>query len=137
MRGFLQFLREAMAQNMFRDLATPPPMPLLYHKDVGLPKTFTKPLPGLRLIYGNHAKQAMADEATYVPLPAALPAEFRIIEVEIMQKQVLKWVLRVPTATERDLVMVVQPDGFVRTVWSNDKNDTHKTLKRHLYARPN
>jgi len=117
--------------------APPPPGAQLFHKDIGLPPQAIPPDRGLRLNYGSHAKQAARDDGL-TRLPAALPATFQVIEVEMLHGAPTKWVVRMahPDEQYRDLVLVVQRDGFVRTVWTNDKNDSHKTLKRNIYTHP-
>jgi hypothetical protein len=118
------------------DEAVSPPGAQLFHKDIGIPATLAGPRPGLRLNYSNHAKRAALDDGLK-SVPASLPAQFTVIEVESLRGQPLKWVVRMEREnTTRDLVLVVQPDGFVRTVWTNERNDAHKTLKRHLYTPP-
>jgi hypothetical protein len=109
----------------------------LFHKDIGIPTGVSGPPAGLRLTYSSHAKRAALDDRL-TRVPATLPAIFTVIEVEVVNKRPTKWVVRIPAAPneQRDLILVVQPDGFVRTIWTNDKNDTHKTLKRWLYTPP-
>lgn len=108
----------------------------VYHKDVGLPNSFEKPKPGMYLRYALHARDQA--EAKGVPTPKVLPAEFDIIEVYMQKYRVIKWVLRFPSVPENgwDIVMVVQPDGFVRTTWPNRWDDLHDTLDRTRYTKP-
>jgi hypothetical protein len=114
----------------------PPADTAVYHKDIGLPKEFEKPKPGMLLRYGKHAKDR--SEEKNVPLPTVMPKEFTIIEVEMTKYRVEKWVIRFETVTDYDVVMVVQPDGFVRTTWPNRWDDTHRTLDKSKYAgKPN
>lgn len=114
----------------------PPPGTVVYHKDIGLPEKFDQPRPGMLLRYGKHAKDR--SEEKNVPLPTVLPKEFTIIEVEMTKHRVEKWVIRFDTVTDYDVVMVVQPDGFVRTTWPNRWDDTHRTLDKSKYAgKPN
>lgn len=109
---------------------------VVYHKDIGLPRDFEKPRPGMLLRYGAHAKDR--SEEKNVPLPSAMPKEFDIIEVQMTKYRVEKWVIRFETETDYDVVMVVQPDGFVRTTWPNRWDDTHRTLDKSKYAeKPN
>lgn len=108
-------------------------MAQLFHKDIGIPANLTGPSVGLQLVYSNHAiDQSIRKDIT---LPSFL-SRYTLVEVEIDRKWIQKWVVRVHYSDQDDLVLVVQPDGFVRTVWLNSKTDTHKTLDRSQYARP-
>ena len=108
----------------------------LFHKDIGIPPSLLKPLAGVRLTYGHHAKRA-ADDDGIEQLPGHIPAEYTTIEVESIEGRATKWVLRFPLAhTKRDLVIVVMADGFVKTVWTNARDDKHSTLKKWLYTPP-
>ncbi len=109
-----------------------PSTEVTYHKDIGLPNDFEQPKPGMVLRYGQHAKER-ADEKG-VPLPAKLPQTVDIIEVQMMKYRVLKWVLRFQVSLLWDVVMVVLPDGFVKTAWLNSHTDLHRTLDRSKYA---
>ena len=108
----------------------------LFHKDLGIPPSLLKSLAGLPVTYGYHAKQAAADDGLYT-LPTRVPQMYSVVEVESVKGRPTKWVIRFPIPnTVDDMVMVVQPDGFVRTVWVNKQNDHHKTLKKWLYTTP-
>jgi predicted FMN-binding regulatory protein PaiB len=111
-------------------------MTKLYHKDVYLPQAALGAVnPGLRLRYGRHAIYAFADEGLKASeLPATL-LDFQLVEAELDAHGVTKTVVRIPWNSTNDLVLVVQPDGFVRTVWFNEKTDTHRTLNTSRYAR--
>lgn len=117
--------------------APAPPGAQLFHKDIGIPQAVSGPRPGLRLTYGSHAKRAAYDDGLK-RVPLTVPAVYTLIEVETVRGQVTKWVIRIPAAPgeDRDLIIVCQPDGFVRTVWTNHKDDSHKTLRRDLYTNP-
>lgn len=115
----------------------------LYHKDIGFPKDAQLPRgfsPVLRPRYGPHARQAAQDDR-YGPftLPNAVDIQKGdLIEIATVGNTVTKMVVRFPYNDKLDLVMVIQPaDGFVRTVWGNEKGDTHKSLNRSKYVDPN
>jgi hypothetical protein len=133
-RGFMSF------RDFSKGLS---PAVQLFHKDVGIPAPLKSGPPvGLRVNYGRHATESAQNDRygnCLHLLPATTPAKFQLIEVEAQGKTILKWVIRFPLAEgdKRDLIMVVQPDGFVRTVWINLHDDKHSTLKRHLYTSPN
>lgn len=139
MKRFIQFIKEDYDKTC--ETLTEAPAPVgaqLFHKDIGIPAHVAGPRAGLRLNYSSHAKRAALDDGI-TRAPAVLPATVTVIEVEVVAGRVTKWVVRFPDANApgKDLVMAVQPDGLVRTVWHNSSTDTHKTLKRWLYTQPN
>lgn len=105
-----------------------------YHKDMGLPKGMPMPKAFIRLRYSPHAKlQAEGRDLTKL-LPAKLPLGFQVIEVKMFQGQVRTWLVRVGFSATHDLVFSLTPDGFVRTIWANDKTDQHATLAKEYYS---
>lgn len=114
-----------------------------YHKLLGLPQGSAALWAGvLDLRYGNHA-QSEADVDRYGRAELFSSAEFQasdVVEVEVVQGQPVKAVLRFPYSDDLDLVMVLQrPErgvSFVRTVWFNRANDQHKSLDRSKYRKP-
>lgn len=61
-----------------------------------------------------------------------------IFEIGVTGNTVTKMAVRFPYNDKLDIVLVISPsDGFVRTVWANEKGDTHKTLNLYKYADPN
>ena len=135
MRTFLSYVLSEETQYWLFEAPTPGAQ--LFHKDVGLPQGVASPKAGMALSYGPHAKNAARDEGL-TRVPAILPNQYQVIEMEVLRGTPLKWVLRMPMKDDpyRDLVLVVQADGFVRTIWTNDKHDTHKTLKKGVYTHP-
>lgn len=114
---------------------------MLYHKDVYLPKDVARvPSYDVRLKLGEHARRAAAsdglgDLTSY--LPEALDfKQAELIEVEVVNGHIAKRVVRLPATEEMDLILVVHPDGRVRTVWGNNKQDNHNTLRREKYVQP-
>ncbi len=104
-----------------------------FHKDIGLPKDMRLPVAGLPLTYSLHATTRAREK--YIPLPVTLPM-CEVVEVTYEAGNLTKWVVRVAKHVRGlDLVMVVQPDGFVRTVWTNAHFDTHTTLDKSKYER--
>lgn len=103
-----------------------------FHRDLGLPP-FNPPTTGLMLTYSVHAKQRAFQKL--VTLPLTLPP-VEVVEVTLDKGVVIKWLVRVTGRVRGlDLCMVVQPDGFVRTVWLNATFDNHSTLDKSKYAR--
>jgi len=109
---------------------------VLFHKDIGIPSDLARPKVDMPLRYSQHAKsEALKEGITTMPF-FQLPVAHTVIETEVLQGQVTKWVVRLPLDDEWDVVLVVQPDGFVRTLWLNAHDDTHRTLKVWMYTRP-
>lgn len=107
----------------------------LWHVDVGLPTYVRHPTGSVRLQYSKHARDRAASKS--FKLPIVLPwSVVRLVEVETVGTVTSKYVVRGPYDALRDIVLVVQPDGFVRTAWLNDKADVHATLDRTKYDDP-
>ncbi len=114
----------------------------LYHKDIGFPEHVRMPpgfTPRIRLRYGGHARQeALVDRYGDLRLPDVVDvSKGTVIEVGVTGNTVTKMVVRFSYDDKKDIVLVINPaDGFVRTVWANEKNDTHSTLNRAKYIDP-
>lgn len=115
----------------------------LYHKDIGFPKGANLPhgfSPVVRLRYGPHAREAANnDRYGRLELPQAIDIrKGELFEVGITGNTVTKMGVRMPYSDRIDLIVVFSPaDGFVRTVWANEKGDKHRTLDRTRYLDPN
>lgn len=115
---------------------------LLYHREKGFPDNVNMPRgfsPVIRLRYGSHARQeSLADRYGNITLPDIIDVrKGDIFEIGVVGNTVTKMAIRLPYDKKLDMVLVVQPnDGFVRTVWANEKGDTHKTLNLAKYADP-
>ena len=119
-------------------------MMALYHKDIFLPASLREAVPNkaMRVVYSQHAI-AQADVKYGIDrdlLPSVLnPAQSTLVEVEVDgQGKPFKFVIRTYLDKSHDLCMPVLVKGnslFVKTVWLNDRNDRHSTLKTHLYAK--
>lgn len=115
----------------------------LYHKQLGLPPGVAALWAGdIGLQYGRHA-QSEASLDRYGKLPLFPAVEFEagdVVEIEVRQGEPVKAVLRVPLDDKKDLVyalsLPVRGEAFVRTVWFNDANDSHRTLDRSKYVKP-
>lgn len=108
---------------------------MLYHRDVGFPKDLSDGItPDTKLTYTRHALRAAEDERLG-RLPQRVPEHFDVIEVEVVNKRVTKSVIRFRFTLKDDLVLVVLPDGVVKTVWVNAHTDSHRTLNTSRYAR--
>lgn len=120
----------------------------LYHREIGFPKNWIDLLPNsftpthVKLSYGSHARQeALVDRYGEIKLPDSISfsreSGIKIIEMEVASGVVTKLVVRAPYDEDKDIIIVFQPqDGFVRTVWFNQKTDTHSTLNKAKYNIP-
>lgn len=111
---------------------------MLFHRDIGFPKNITMLTGILRLSYSNHAKRAAHDDRYGImELPETLDVTNGTpVEIEVQNGVVVKAVYRAQYDHELDMVIVVQPDGFVRTVWFNMRSDKHATLDHSKYSKP-
>ena len=108
----------------------------LYHKDVFLPAPARALRFAVLLKYSAHARMAaMSDRYGQIELPRVFNSDnAELVEAEVEKGKVQKMVYRQPYNEENDLVIVLNPDGFVRTVWLNQSDDSHRTLDTEKYA---
>lgn len=110
-------------------------MTQLFHEAIGFPQAVEAQGLPCRLRYGAHAQQEALKDGVE-DLPYELPSWYRVVEVEVVDGKVSKWVVRTALDQDRDLVLVVVADGFVKTVWTNRADDNHTTLRRSRYTKP-
>ena len=131
----------------------------LYHRDLGFPAGIVDTIcRAFALQVFHHARRALVDDrylsaavadgrqqhpgAFNAPdlIPAlVMPRPDQIIEVEIARGRVEKFVIRLPATPNFDVVLALMPDGneaVVKTLWLNQKTDTHKTLDVTKYRKP-
>lgn len=107
-----------------------------------MPLPLARPCFKGRLRYSHHARRAANDDRYgAIELPEFLDSRFAmLIEAEAENgpngpnSLVVKQVWRIRLDDRRDLVLAIQRDGLVRTVWINLKSDTHNTLNRKKYV---
>lgn len=116
----------------------------LYHYKLGIPLNISKPCYKGRLKFGTHAlEESNADRYGVMKLPERFDGVGLLIEVGCKDKNwylpenIVKQVWRYKYNDKLDAVIVLQPDGFVRTVWFNERNDSHKTLDKSKYVNYN
>ena len=134
MRTFKQFMEAYKASNLNWNVqpGMSTAQEVVYHKDIGLPTNFTKPTPGMKLNYTSHATERIEQKG--LRPPTTLPSLYDIIEVTMIGQRVTKWVLRWQADASTDIVLVLLPNGIVKTAWPNMHSDTHTTLNRSKYA---
>lgn len=106
-----------------------------YHHEIGIPSRLAYPRSGLRLRFSKHAINAAREDGLH-QLPVSLPLGFQLIETTELSGVVVKWVVRFPWVNGQDLVLVVRPNGQVKSMWVNSKEDTHVTLRKDKYVVP-
>lgn len=112
----------------------------LYHKQLGFPLGLIESVCGdYTLRYSHHARKAALNDRYGVikhpPVRLIVTPEW-VVEIEVTGNRAQKMVCRVPYDGERDLVIVLHPDGFVKTVWFNLRADSHRTLDLSKYDKP-
>lgn len=112
----------------------------LYHADIRLPDGYRLPNRVVPLFWTNHAHRARQnDRYGFIPeIPVLNLGECRTIEVGMENNRVTKIVVRAELDDENDLVFVLIPGNgqyTVKTVWINQRNDSHKTLDKSKYVR--
>lgn len=109
----------------------------LHHRDIGFPPEFRKPNERIPLVYSYHARQASRSRDIRI-LKGITLARFDVIEIEVVEGQTVKMVVRGAYDDQNDICLVISQDGsrwVVRTVWLNDKADLHNTLDHTRYER--
>lgn len=109
----------------------------LYHSEVYMPTHLANPCHRGRLRYTKHAlRAALDDRYGAIVLPTRfVPEAAVLIETETDNcDQVQKQVWRIQLDEKRDLILVIMPTGWVKTVWSNLRTDHHNTLNRQRYV---
>lgn len=111
---------------------------MIFHRDIGFPSIFRRPVGRYRIVLSLHARARAREKNIVVPSTINLN-DFDIIEIEIVKSRLVKMVIRGEYDDYDDICMAVSPENgrlFVRTVWLNHWNDTHRTLDRSKYGRP-
>lgn len=111
----------------------------LYHADIRLPDGFSKPTGIVRLKWTYHADNARTDDryATIPKFSVATLDNLDVIEVGVEDGRVVKILFRGQMDANHDVCMVLIPGKVwtVKTVWINERTDSHKTLDRSRYMR--
>jgi hypothetical protein len=112
----------------------------LYHADIRLPEGFRLPARIVGLHWTRHAESARLDDRYgRIPKFGHIDLRFKeVIEVGLTGRKVEKVVVRGSLDETFDIVYVLIPNGHapwtVKTVWINEKTDTHSTLDRSRYV---
>lgn len=97
----------------------------------------------LKLVWSRHAQLELVNDK-YGMIPAEkIPHNFdakdwELVELEVVEGKLTKYVFRRPVDAWRSLVIVLRPaccgNATVVTTWTNRTADTHDTLDRSKYA---
>lgn len=96
-----------------------------------------------KLVWSRHAQlELIRDPYGMVPaekIPHTFNArDWTLIELEVVEGKLTKYVFRRPVDAWRSLVIVLRPaccgNATVVTTWTNRTADTHDTLDRSKYA---
>jgi len=112
---------------------------MLYHKDVYIPKDLLVKLSVSRapLTWSKHAILAAKNDR-YGDIKLLTDISFKssdVIEVELVGREVVKVLVRLPYDDLRDVMYAIGRGGVVKTVWLNLKSDKHKSLDKTKYER--
>ncbi len=114
----------------------------LYHKDIYIPPNLLPNIYGTYyLSFSKHAKDScITDRYGYIFPPTSVEVDIdNLLEVETAPNtQIInKIVIRQPYKETLDLSLVFIPEGklgFVKTLWLNEKSDSHFTLDPAPYS---
>lgn len=85
------------------------------------------------LVFSKHASERAIEKQVIVPKSMEIRAG-EVVEAELIDGKVTKLVVRRPLNATKDFVLVLVPKDrntwTVVTCWLNNKEDTHKTLKK-------
>lgn len=112
---------------------------MLFHPEVYWPEWVTVPTHRVFLNWSRHADSARKnDRFGQIPaIQSVTLGRFKVVEIEVQNRRVIKWVFRGQLSGELDIVLVLIPQPgrwLVKTVWLNEKTDTHRTLDKKRYA---
>lgn len=110
----------------------------LYHYSIGFPKKMKfRAVEGL-VPSGHALREADSDRYGKLPIPTSFdPETWTVIEIEIVNGALDKVVARKNLDDKRDIVMVFKPlTKIIKTIWCNEKIDSHKTLDKSAYSIP-
>ncbi len=116
-------------------------MEKLFHRDIGFPPGFKRPVNLIMVAYSEHAMRAAKDDRYgEIPLPSRIRlSDFEPVEIAMDERRVTKYVMRGELDETRDWVIVLNPRGsrpwLARTVWINERDDNHGTLDESRYER--
>lgn len=105
---------------------------------------YKRTLYGRPMAYSGHALRAYAEDRYHpkngavATMPKLWPRKVELVELETIDGKVpSKLVLRLELTATIDLVVVLSiVTGVIKTVWLNERHDTHATLNLSRYDKP-
>jgi hypothetical protein len=111
-------------------------------KDLDRLKTFTERLNSLNWGYSNHCLDIIKDRA--IDLEGLLkfikgfildPKTIFEFYADDKTKDIIKVCYRINWQGNNDIILVVSEDKEIITIYMNEKNDNHITLRQELYCK--
>lgn len=110
---------------------------MVYHKNIGFPKTLVIPDVILSLTYTKHAKERKDESYNLMVVPSVVRLQpSNVIEVHTEDNiNIKKTLIRIKYTQTQDMILVLEPlfdqqAAKVITLWVNNKKDHHKSLKK-------
>jgi hypothetical protein len=103
---------------------------------------YKKALYGRHMAYSGHAVRAYAEDryrpGSGITMPKLWPQKVELVELETHDGTApSKLIMRLGLTATFDLVVVLSLEtGIIKTVWINERHDTHPTLNLSRYDRP-
>lgn len=110
-----------------------------YHFEIGFPTNLNYISGLIKLEYSKHAiSESNTDKYGIIKPPEVLNIDMsKLIEIEVENKIIVKYVYRATYNEQLDIVIVFIPQTkLVKTVWFNMVGDEHYTLDRKQYNKP-
>jgi len=115
---------------------------MIYHRDIGFPKTLVIPEVTVSLGYTRHAQERKNESYKLMVVPTVVKIQpSNVVEAHTDDNiNITKVLVRINYNKTQDMLLVLQPileKGLAKviTLWVNNKRDVHKTLKKQ-YDKP-
>lgn len=111
----------------------------LYHKSAyGLPNLKIGTLNGVILSYHAQERARLKHiDIKLVNLSTFIPADWEVVELEVVNGIPIKIVARREFTPIEDLVIVIlRKERLIKSLWVNRRDDKHSTLDKTPYSRP-
>lgn len=111
---------------------------MIYHKDIGFPAKFRRPVGTIRPRYSMHAIRQ--SQLRGITIPGSIDMRYaNIVEVGYSGLNLDHLLVRLAYDHDYDLAVALaygKGRWTAKTVWLNSVNDDHGTLHRSKYATP-
>lgn len=118
----------------------------LYHSDLFIPAELRAQAHSAhfkKLVWSRHAQLELVRDPYGIVCTSEIPHKFdahywTLVELEVVNGKITKYVYRRPVDSIRSLVIVLRPgaegEATVTTCWTNRNDDKHATLDKSKYA---